>query len=62
MTRDIDVVIELKETDVTKIYSAFEKDFYIDKDMILAAIKQDGMFNIIHYQSVFKVDFIYSQR
>mgnify|MGYP001563033907 CR=1 FL=1 len=58
MTRDIDIVIELKETDAERMYNIFEKDFYIDKDMILKAIKKDGMFNIIHYQSVFKVDFI----
>jgi hypothetical protein len=26
--------------------------------MILEAIRKEGMFNIIHYQSVFKIDFI----
>lgn len=58
MTRDIDIVVELKETDVERIYNIFEKDFFIDKNMVLAAIRKDGMFNIIHYQSVFKIDFI----
>lgn len=58
MTRDIDIVIELKEDDADKVYSLFEKDFYADKDMILEAIRKEGMFNIIHYQSVFKIDFI----
>lgn len=58
MTRDIGIVIELKEIDVERIYNFFEKDFYIDKDMIRSAVKKDGMFNIIHYQSVFKIDFI----
>ena len=58
MTRDIDIVIELKEKDADEIYSLFEKDFYTDKDMISEAIRKEGTFNIIHYQSVFKVDFI----
>ena len=58
MTRDIDIVVELKEADIDRVYNLFEKDFYIDKEMILDAIKKGGMFNIIHYQSVFKVDFI----
>lgn len=58
MTRDVDVVIELKENDVDHICSLFEEDFYADRDMILSAIKRNGMFNMIHYESVFKVDFI----
>ena len=58
MTRDIDIVIELKQKNVDKIYNLFEKDFYVDEGMILEAIRKEGMFNIIHYQSVFKIDFI----
>lgn len=58
MTRDIDVIVELQKTDVDQICNLFEKDFYVDKDMILNAIKENGMFNMIHYGSVFKVDFI----
>jgi hypothetical protein len=58
MTRDIDVIVELKKTDVDRICNLFEKDFYVDKDMILNAVKRNGMFNMIHYESVFKVDFI----
>lgn len=58
MTRDIDIVIELKEADVDKLYNLFDKDFYVDKDMILTAVKRERMFNIIHYRSVLKIDFI----
>lgn len=58
MTRDMDIVVELKEADADKVYSLFGKDFYADKGMILEAIRKEGMFNIIHYQSVFKIDFI----
>jgi uncharacterized protein (DUF1499 family) len=58
MTRDIDIVIELKKSNVERVYNAFEKDFYIDKDMVFDAVKRVGMFNVIHYEAVFKVDFI----
>lgn len=58
MTRDIDVIVELQKTDVDRICNLFEKDFYVDKDMILNAVKENGMFNMIHYRYVFKVDFI----
>lgn len=58
MTRDIDIVVELHYEDAEKIYGLFEKDFYIDMAMITDAIKRHGVFNIIHFESVFKVDFI----
>ena len=58
MTRDLDIVIELKQPDVTTLLNLFQTDFYIDEDMILTAINDHGMFNIIHNEWVFKVDFI----
>lgn len=58
MTRDVDVIIELRETDVDHLCSLFEADFYVDRDTVLNAVKKNGMFNMIHYESVFKVDFI----
>lgn len=58
MTRDIDIVIELKPKDVEKIYEIFTTDFYIDKDVVKAEVARKGMFNIIHNEYVVKVDFI----
>lgn len=58
MTRDIDIVIELKEKDKDRIVEAFKNDFYIDEDMVGSAIVCKGMFNIIHNDRVIKVDFI----
>jgi hypothetical protein len=58
MTRDIDFVVELTENDVDRFCSLFEKDFYIDKHAVQQAIRQKGMFNIIHQGSIVKVDFI----
>lgn len=58
MTRDIDLVIEIQKQDVEKILQLFEKDFYIDKASIEEALQYQSMFNIIHQESVFKIDFI----
>ena len=58
MTRDIDVVIELKETDIDKFINLFAGDFYLDKEMIKKEVRRQGMFNLIHNQYVIKIDFI----
>ena len=58
MTRDIDVVVELKSEDVDSLADLFEKDFYFDKQMAQDEIKKSGMFNIIHNKAIVKVDFI----
>ena len=58
MTRDIDIVIEVKEADAEKIFSLFSDDFYIDMDMVKVALHNKQMFNIIHNEGIIKVDFI----
>lgn len=58
MTRDIDIVIEIHVSDVDKILEIFQDDFYINKTSIIEAINHQDMFNIIHAESVFKIDFI----
>lgn len=58
MTRDIDVVIKLKEIDINKFHNLFQKDFYIDKEMIKKEVRRNGMFNLIHSKYIVKVDFI----
>ncbi len=58
MTRDIDFVVEIPEMDVSKFFLVFHKDFYIDKIAIAEAVKYQQMFNAIHQESVFKVDFV----
>lgn len=58
MTRDIDIIIEIQKDDVDKVFRCFQKDFYIDRDAINEAIKYQDMFNIIHNELAFKIDFI----
>ncbi len=41
MTRDIDIVVELSELDVNRAVKLFEKDFYVDQEMVQEAIKNE---------------------
>ena len=56
MTRDIDLVVELKETDVGRVVTLFQNDYYIDRDMVERAVKTRSMFNMINNALVIKVD------
>ena len=58
MTRDIDIVVEIKQENTESLVEIFQKDFYVDVEAVRAAIRMRGMFNIIHNQRVVKVDFI----
>lgn len=58
MTRDIDIVIELHQSDVDRFVGLFEHDCYVNKEMILREVSREGMFNLIHNQYIFKIDFI----
>lgn len=58
MTRDIDIVIELKSTDIDHLCEILEKDFYFEKSAVQEAVQRRSMFNIIHNDSVCKIDFI----
>lgn len=58
MTRDIDIVVALADADADTFIEAFEKDYYLSRDAVVAAIRQRRIFNLVHYQSVVKVDLI----
>lgn len=56
-TRDIDIVIELKESDVDKFVAGFD-GFFVDEVGIADEVKRGGMFNLIDKKTAFKIDFI----
>ncbi len=58
MTRDIDMVIELRHDSIDKFVSLFGADFYLDKETVAREVSRQGMFNLIHNQYVIKIDFI----
>ena len=56
MTRDIDVVMALKDSDAVRLLDLFGADYYIDRQAVVRAISQRSIFNLIHQDSVIKVD------
>jgi len=58
MTRDIDIVVALSERDIGKFIRRFERDHYLEPETLREAVKNKGMFNLIHDQYIIKVDFV----
>lgn len=58
MTRDIDLVVALAAGDGQKLIGLFSADFYIDADSVSRALDDASMFNLVHLDSVVKVDMI----
>jgi hypothetical protein len=57
VTWDADLVIRLNLNQVDGFIEAFSREFYVDRGLIERAITNQISFNIIHFQSSFKVDF-----
>jgi hypothetical protein len=58
MTRDIDVVVRLEPQDADVIVRLFSPDYYVAREAVNSAIARASIFNVIHRESVIKVDFI----
>jgi hypothetical protein len=58
MTRDLDIVVALDESDVDALVAAFESDFYIDAEAARVAVLSERMFSLMHLESGVKVDLI----
>jgi hypothetical protein len=56
MTRDIDLVVSLNETQAKTFFHLFETEYYFDRQTVADAISQRRMFNLIHIDAVIKVD------
>lgn len=55
-TLDVDLVADLKIHHVDSLVVMLESDYYIDRDMILDAMKRRSSFNLIHLETMLKVD------
>ena len=60
MTRGIDIVVALRSEHVEKVSSLFETEYYVSSQAVLEAVQRHSMFNIVHFESLIKVDFIVS--
>jgi len=58
MTRDIDLVVAIAPADVNPIVNAFHPDYYVFPEAIRGSLAHQSMFNLIHQESIIKVDCI----
>src|SRR5436305_11763054 len=62
MTRDIDVVIAIGPEDVGRVAALFRPDYYVSEKNIRESLVRESIFNLIHQESVIKVDCIIRKR
>ncbi len=55
-TQDADLVALLETHHVTPFVRALQDDFFVDEHMIRDAVSHHSSFNIIHQESMFKID------
>jgi len=55
-TQDSDIVAEMRLEHLQPFVAALQDEFYVDDEMIAEAIQRHSSFNIIHRETMFKVD------
>jgi hypothetical protein len=55
-TLDVDIVADMKLEHIQPLVAALSKEFYTDAEMMGGAIEHRNSFNLIHYETAFKVD------
>jgi hypothetical protein len=55
-TQDSDIVAEMQMEHLRPFVLALQDEFYVDDEMIAESIQRHSSFNIIHRESMFKVD------
>jgi hypothetical protein len=58
MTRDIDVVVALRREDTERVVKLFSPEYYVSREAVDSSIAHQSLFNLIHNESVIKVDCI----
>ncbi|GDY21931.1 hypothetical protein LBMAG56_32780 [Verrucomicrobiota bacterium] len=58
MTRDIDIVVALTPQDTDTVVGLFTPDYYVSRDAVSSSIAHESLFNLIHQESIIKVDCI----
>lgn len=55
-TQDSDIIAEMRTEHTKPFISALQNEFFVDEEMIADAIQSNFSFNIIHRETMFKVD------
>ncbi len=60
-TLDVDIVCDLSDEDVPRFVSLLANAYYVDADMIRDAIRRRASFNVVHLETMIKVDVFISK-
>lgn len=55
-TMDIDIVADIKKSQVKDLVVTLQNEYYIDGDVIIKAIERKSSFNLIHFETMMKID------
>lgn len=55
-TLDVDIIADIQLEHIQPLVAALSKEFYADDEMMKDAIEYHSSFNLIHYETAFKVD------
>jgi hypothetical protein len=55
-TMDVDIVADIDAGHAAEIEKRLKDAFYIDREMVERAVRERSSFNLIHFESMFKVD------
>lgn len=55
-TQDVDIVADFQPQHVMPFVSALRERFYVDEPAVREAVKRRSTFNVIHLETMFKVD------
>lgn len=56
LTVDADIVVDLKPEHVRPLVKRLESEYYIDADAVRDAIRRRASFNVIHLETMMKID------
>lgn len=60
-TQDTDIEVWPDEAQVEQLVGALESDFYVSREAALDACRRQASFNLIHFQSQYKIDLFVSR-
>lgn len=55
-TADVDVLADLRPEHVAPLFAALKEEYYLDDQAMRRAVSLRRMFNLIHFDTLFKVD------
>jgi hypothetical protein len=62
LTRDVDFIADLAEEKVGAFVAALQEDFYVDDLAVRRAVRAQRSFNLIHFETTWKVDVFIQQK